>query len=154
MLKQLTFFTILAGLCIMSSCNRKSNTAKMAEMNDCQKIEFGFQDIYSGAKVIDDLSQIKNIIGAIQRMEHYVEGYETQILFTSTMRATCKRGKTITVYYAHDNVAVFFRDGKSKELYKLLTEYGIIDPSAPVIIGHPDFTEQEKKDYERAKDGD
>jgi len=32
-----------------------------------------------------------------------------------------------------------------------LTEYGIIDPSAPAVIGHPDLTEQEKEDYERLK---
>jgi len=147
MLKQLTFVTVLAGLCMISSCNRKSDTTKMAEMNDCQKIEFGFQNTYSGANIIDDPSQIKNIIGAMQRMEHYVDGYETQVLFTSTMRATGKRGQTITVFYAHDNVAVFFRDGKSKELYTLLTEYGIIDPSAPAIIGHPDLKKGEELDH-------
>ena len=107
---------------MIGSCDRKSDAAKMADMKHCRKIEFG-------STVITEPNKIERIISAMRRMTHYSEDYVTQILFSASMKATDRWGRTVTVDYAIGNVAVFFRKGKSRELYTLLKEYGMIKPA-------------------------
>lgn len=121
-MKQVILILVLAGLCMVGSCDRKSDAAKMADMKHCRKIEFG-------STIINDPEKIERIISAMRRMTNYSEDYETSILFSASMKATDRWGRTVTVDYDLGNVAVFFRKGKSRELYTLLKEYGMIKPA-------------------------
>jgi hypothetical protein len=142
-MKRMTFILLLASL-TLASCGKKETTAKdVAKMKQCKKIEFLLND--KSGTIFAEITE-QNKIDKVLHAMHTIEPCDHDAWLSYSIRAVGKTGKVSQAYFgwSEDMKVVYFRDGKSKEVYRLLTEYGIIQPPAP--IAHvPD------EEYERLK---
>ena len=158
-MKKISIILLLSGLCFLSSCGKEEDTTKnLAEMKNCRELVFLHNDNNGKPETvfnrITEQEKIDRILLAMKNPEPYAPVLPPMLIYS--IRGVGKHGaiRQVQCTWSDDAKSVLFEESQSKEVYQLFVEYGIIDPSAPVIIGHPDFTEQEKEDYERAKDRD
>jgi hypothetical protein len=144
-MKQISIVLLLSGLCILSSCGKTENTAKdIAGMKACQELVFLHND-KSGTifAKITEREKIDKVLHAIQYSEPYAPALPPLLAYS--IRGVGKNGATKQAKFtwSDDAKAVLFSNSRSKEVYQLFVEYGIIDPSVPAVIGHPDLKSDE-----------
>ena len=142
---------VIISTAFIGSCEKTDPTKKISSLKNCNKIEFVYRDkkgMEPGTVFaeITDKETIQNIQTEMKELEPCMtEG----LLMFQVMRAKNNRTEVYAdVCWNDDKKVVLFRNYKSKKLFEILWDCGIIKPvsSRPTLPPFPDVDMDKEKE--------